>query len=87
MHQGKPVAVTSEVTPGREAEFEEWAHGVEAAAAAPPGQREVTWLRPEGGSRRYRAVVRFADTAGGSPTRRASSSGWSRPRGPHGRNV
>ncbi|OEU87325.1 antibiotic biosynthesis monooxygenase [Streptomyces abyssalis] len=57
------VVFTWEVTPGKEAEFERWAHGIETAAAASPGQRSVTWLRPEGESRRYHAVVRFADTA------------------------
>ncbi|MEU2597753.1 antibiotic biosynthesis monooxygenase [Streptomyces hirsutus] len=51
-----------EVTPGGETEFEQWAHGVEAEAAAFTGHRGVTWLRPEDDSHRYHAVVRFADT-------------------------
>lgn len=52
-----------EVAPGKHAEFERWAHGIEAVAAAFPGQQGVTWLKPEGDSTRYHAVVRFADTA------------------------
>ncbi|MER6111402.1 antibiotic biosynthesis monooxygenase [Streptomyces hirsutus] len=56
------VVYTWEVTPGGEAEFEQWAHGVEAEAAAFTGHRGVTWLRPEDDSHRYHAVVRFADT-------------------------
>ncbi|MEV5174462.1 antibiotic biosynthesis monooxygenase [Streptomyces flaveolus] len=57
------VVFTWEVKPGRVAEFERWAHGIEAAAAAFTGHLGVTWLRPEEGGRRYYAVVRFADTA------------------------
>lgn len=50
------VVFTWQVTPGKEAEFEQWAHGIEQAAAASPGQRGVTWLRPEDDSGRYHAV-------------------------------
>ncbi len=57
------VVFTWEVAPGREADFEEWAHGLERAAGAFAGQRGVTWLRPQNGDRHYQAVVRFADTA------------------------
>lgn len=57
------VVFTWEVVPGREAEFEQWAHGIEAEAIAFAGHQGVTWLRPEGESRHYHAVVRFADTA------------------------
>jgi len=57
------VVFTWDVAEGREAEFEQWAHGIETTAAASPGQRGVTWLRPEDGSRRYHAVVGFADAA------------------------
>ncbi|MGW0811799.1 antibiotic biosynthesis monooxygenase [Streptomyces viridiviolaceus] len=56
------VVYTWEVVPGREPEFEHWAHGIEAEAAAFTGHRVVTWLRPEGDSHRYHAVVRFSDT-------------------------
>ncbi|MEU6099342.1 antibiotic biosynthesis monooxygenase [Streptomyces flaveolus] len=60
----EPVTVvyTWEVTPGRETEFEQWAHGLERGAAGFPGHLGVTWLKPEGDSHRYHAVVRFADT-------------------------
>ncbi|MFE8953530.1 antibiotic biosynthesis monooxygenase [Streptomyces althioticus] len=60
----EPVTVvyTWEVTPGRETEFKQWAHGLEGVAAAFPGHLGVTWLKPEGDSLRYHAVVRFADT-------------------------
>ncbi|UGY90991.1 antibiotic biosynthesis monooxygenase [Streptomyces gobiensis] len=53
---------TWNVEPGKDAEFERWAHGIHRAAAAFPGQQGVTWLRPDNGSRRYHAVVRFRDT-------------------------
>ncbi|MET9671182.1 antibiotic biosynthesis monooxygenase [Streptomyces sp. NPDC006475] len=56
------VVYTWEVVPGREEQFEEWAHEIEAEAASFTGHRGVTWLRPEGDSHRYHAVVRFADT-------------------------
>jgi antibiotic biosynthesis monooxygenase (ABM) superfamily enzyme len=56
------VVYTWEVTPGGETEFEQWAHGVEAEAAAFTGHRGVTWLRPEDDSHRYHPGVRFADT-------------------------
>lgn len=56
------VVFTWEVAPGKEAAFEQWAHGIESTAAESPGQQGVTWLRPENGDRHYQAVVRFADT-------------------------
>lgn len=61
----EPVTVvfTWEVAKGREAEFEEWAHGVTAAATRFPGHLGATWLRPEGKDRRYHTVLRFSDGA------------------------
>ncbi|MGW5214209.1 antibiotic biosynthesis monooxygenase [Streptomyces sp. NPDC004051] len=56
------VVYTWEAVPGRETEFEQWAHGVETEAAAFTGHQGVTWLHSEDGSHRYHAVVRFADT-------------------------
>jgi uncharacterized protein len=57
------VVFTWEVAKGREAEFEEWAHGITTAAARFPGHLGATWLRPEGKDRRYHTVVRFSDGA------------------------
>ncbi|MEU6523217.1 antibiotic biosynthesis monooxygenase [Streptomyces sp. NPDC046924] len=57
------VVYTWEAVPGRETEFEQWAHGVETEAAAFTGHRGVTWIRPESDSHRYHAILRFADTA------------------------
>ncbi|MBB1257630.1 antibiotic biosynthesis monooxygenase [Streptomyces alkaliterrae] len=50
------------VEPGREADFREWAHGIQRVASTFHGQQGVTWLQPEGEGRRFHAVVRFADT-------------------------
>ncbi|MFD9903570.1 antibiotic biosynthesis monooxygenase [Streptomyces sp. NPDC059063] len=50
------------VEPGREADFQEWAHGIQRVAGTFPGQQGVTWLRPEGAGHRFHAVVRFRDT-------------------------
>ncbi|GGN79497.1 antibiotic biosynthesis monooxygenase [Streptomyces albiflavescens] len=84
------VVFTWEAKPGKEAEFERWAHGIETEAAAFAGHRGVTWLRPEGeaGHGRYHAVVRFADTAAldrwmASPQRAA----WQERVRPFGRSV
>lgn len=58
----RPVTTvfTWEVRPGEDAAFERWAHGLQADAETFPGNQGVTWLRPEGGSRRYHAVVRWS---------------------------
>lgn len=70
------VVFTFEVTPGREADFEAWLYEINAKAARFPGHQGVTWLRPEAGSHRYYAVLRFSDSASlsnwiGSPERAA----------------
>ena len=59
----RPVTVvfTWDVTPGREAEFESWAHGVNDAAAGFPGHRGATWLRAEGSRHRYYTILNFVD--------------------------
>lgn len=53
------VVFTWDVTPGREAEFESWAHGVNDAATDYPGHRGTTWLRAEGSRHRYYTVLNF----------------------------
>jgi antibiotic biosynthesis monooxygenase (ABM) superfamily enzyme len=55
------VVFTWDVTPGREAEFETWAHGVNDTAAGFPGHRGATWLRAEGSRHRYYTVLNFID--------------------------
>lgn len=55
------VVFTWDVTPGREAEFESWAHGVNETASDFPGHRGVTWLRAEGSRHRYYTILNFAD--------------------------
>ncbi|HEX6472037.1 MAG TPA: antibiotic biosynthesis monooxygenase [Streptosporangiaceae bacterium] len=61
----EPVTVvfTWDVVKGREAEFEEWAHGITAEASRFSGHLGATWLRPEGRDRRYHTVLRFSDGA------------------------
>jgi antibiotic biosynthesis monooxygenase (ABM) superfamily enzyme len=62
-HDARPVTVvfTWDVTPGREADFETWAHGVNDAATGFPGHRGATWLRAEGSRHRYYTVLNFID--------------------------
>lgn len=55
------VVFTWDVTPGREAEFEAWAHQINEAATEFPGHRGATWLRAEGSRHRYYTVLGFAD--------------------------
>jgi uncharacterized protein len=59
--QPATVVFTWDVTPGREAEFESWAHGVNETATAFPGHRGATWLRAEGSRHRYYTILNFAD--------------------------
>jgi antibiotic biosynthesis monooxygenase (ABM) superfamily enzyme len=59
--QPATVVFTWDVTPGREAEFETWAHGVNDAATDFPGHRGATWLRAEGSRHRYYTVLNFVD--------------------------
>jgi uncharacterized protein len=55
------VVFTWDVTPGREAEFETWAHGVNETATGFPGHQGATWLRAEGSRHRYYTVLHFLD--------------------------
>lgn len=52
---------TWDVTPGREAAFETWAHDLHQAAAGFPGHLGATWLRAEGTRHRYYTVLNFID--------------------------
>lgn len=54
------IAVTFDVKPGHEAEFERWAHDITIASAKYPGQLGASWIR-HGGS--YHVVYRFTDHA------------------------
>lgn len=56
-----PVTVifTWEVAAGREAEFEQWAHGITDAATRFPGHLGANWLRPAPGKHDYHTVLRF----------------------------
>jgi hypothetical protein len=55
------VMFTWDVIPGREAEFEAWAHGINDTATDFPGHLGATWLRAEGSRHRYYTVVNFLD--------------------------
>lgn len=63
MTEREPVTVVFswDVRPGREADFEEWAHGITAAATRRPGHLGATWLRPPDQSQRYHTILRFSD--------------------------
>ncbi|MFE6287075.1 antibiotic biosynthesis monooxygenase [Streptomyces sp. NPDC057877] len=63
-HRAEPVTtvLTWRVRPGRERQFEEWAHGITRCAQEFPGNEGVTWLRPENGGHRYHALLRFSDS-------------------------
>jgi antibiotic biosynthesis monooxygenase (ABM) superfamily enzyme len=55
------VLFTWDVTPGRESDFEEWAHGINCEAARFHGHLGATWLRAEGIRHRYYVVLTFSD--------------------------
>lgn len=55
------VVITWNVVPGREAVFEEWAHGITEAGRRWPGHLSSNWFRLGQGANRYRTVIRFAD--------------------------
>ncbi|GAB4362585.1 MAG: antibiotic biosynthesis monooxygenase [Oricola sp.] len=58
------VSISRRVKPGREAEYEEWLHGIIAEASGFPGHQGVNILRPSpqtGG--RYVLIYRFDDWA------------------------
>jgi antibiotic biosynthesis monooxygenase (ABM) superfamily enzyme len=59
----QPVTVvfTWDVVPGREREFEAWAHGVNDTATGFPGHLGATWLRAEGSRQRYYTILNFDD--------------------------
>ncbi len=59
----QPVTVvfTWDVVPGREAEFESWAHGINETATGYPGHLGATWLRAEGSRHRYYTILHFVD--------------------------
>jgi antibiotic biosynthesis monooxygenase (ABM) superfamily enzyme len=53
------IILSWEVAPGREAAFEQWAHGVTRAATKYPGHLGASWLRPNPGSHTYHTVLKF----------------------------
>jgi antibiotic biosynthesis monooxygenase (ABM) superfamily enzyme len=55
------AVITWDVRPGREPDFEEWAHGINDEAARHPGHQGATWLRAEGSPHRYYTIVNFTD--------------------------
>lgn len=59
-HITSPVTIvaTFQVTPGREPDFERWAHDITEAAAGFPGHLGASWMRSHGG---YRVTYRFND--------------------------
>lgn len=54
------AVITWDVTPGRERDFERWAHGLHQEAARFEGHRGATWLRAEGSRHRYYTVLDFS---------------------------
>ncbi|TMG14139.1 MAG: antibiotic biosynthesis monooxygenase [Chloroflexi bacterium] len=60
MTSADPVTVvaTFRVAPGRDADFELWAHEITVAAAEFPGHLGASWVRSKG---RYQVIYRFAD--------------------------
>lgn len=60
-NQAVTAVFTWQVRPGREAQFEEWTHGVTRAASRFPGSEGVVWVRPESGHL-FHAIARFCDT-------------------------
>lgn len=52
------IVATFRVAPGREADFEQWAHDITESAAAFPGHMGATWMRSGG---RYQVTYRFTD--------------------------
>lgn len=57
--QGVTVVVSRVIKPGREAEYEAWAHDVAQTAARFPGHLGATVFRPRAGSRLYTFSFRF----------------------------
>jgi antibiotic biosynthesis monooxygenase (ABM) superfamily enzyme len=55
------MVVTWDVVPGRETEFETWAHDLNETATRFPGHLGATWLRAEGTRHRYYTVLNFTD--------------------------
>ncbi|HEV2527067.1 MAG TPA: antibiotic biosynthesis monooxygenase [Thermomicrobiales bacterium] len=55
------VVITWRVVPGREAVFEEWAHGITEAGRRYLGHLGSNWFRLGDRSNRYRTVIKFSD--------------------------
>ncbi|WP_409474564.1 antibiotic biosynthesis monooxygenase [Streptomyces sp. HC307] len=60
-NQAVTAVFTWQVRPGREAQFEEWTHGVTRVASRFPGSEGVVWVRPERGHL-FHAIARFSDS-------------------------
>src|SRR5207253_6332046 len=54
------IVATFHVKPGRDADFEHWAHDITAAAAQFPGHMGASWLGSKGS---YQVVYRFENDA------------------------
>ena len=54
------IVATFRVKPGRDADFEHWAHDITAAAAQFPGHMGASWLGAKGS---YQVVYRFENDA------------------------
>src|SRR5205823_4060492 len=54
------IVATFRVKPGRDADFEHWAHDITAAAAQFPGHMGASWLGSKGS---YQVVYRFENDA------------------------
>jgi antibiotic biosynthesis monooxygenase (ABM) superfamily enzyme len=56
---GATEVITWKVAPGREADFENWAHDLTAVATRQEGHLGAAWLRPNGTTGEYHVVIRF----------------------------
>jgi hypothetical protein len=61
---GATELITWRVVPGREAEFEAWAHDMTAVATGYEGHLGAAWLRPDAAGGAYQVVVRFGHPSG-----------------------
>jgi antibiotic biosynthesis monooxygenase (ABM) superfamily enzyme len=57
---GATEVISWKVTPGREAEFEAWAHDLTTVATRQEGHLGATWLRPHTAGDTYHVVIRFS---------------------------
>lgn len=50
---------TWKVVPGKEAAFEQWAHGIATASTKYPGHQGASWLRKDRETHEYHSIIKF----------------------------